>query len=171
MCAESPLFAPLFDVLPTDNCGGGGGDDDDDDDGCCVNDDDRINSMGTPVYGDFTTSSYFGGKSFAAVNFTKQKTKMLTTISFAWCKKMKRKINKTVDHLLAPAAHEYIPVAVVSTSYCMQSLQMNSYAMDSIVVATYKHGIAELLKEKRKKTFKFSSGGKLLNKNGVKCPS
>lgn len=70
MCAESPLF----DVLPTDNWGGGGGggSDDDDDDGCCDDDDDRINSIGTPVYGDFTTSSYFGGKSFAAVNYIKK---------------------------------------------------------------------------------------------------
>lgn len=66
MCAESPLF----DVLLADNCGGGGGG------GCCCcccdDDDGRINSIGTPVYGDFTTSSYFGGKSFAAIN-TKQK--------------------------------------------------------------------------------------------------
>lgn len=43
-----------------DGNGGGGG-------GCCDNDDDGgIISMGTPVYGDFTTSSYFGGKSLAA---------------------------------------------------------------------------------------------------------
>lgn len=66
MCAESPLF----DVLPTDICAGGGGGGVD---GCCccccVDDDGRINSMGTPVYGDFTTSSYLGGKSFAAVNY------------------------------------------------------------------------------------------------------
>lgn len=53
VCAESPLF----NVLPTDKCGGGG----------CCDDDGRINSIGTPVYGDFTTSSYFGGKSFAAM--------------------------------------------------------------------------------------------------------
>lgn len=77
--------------------------------------------MGTPVYGDFTTSSYFGGKSFAAVNWQKGgffemeifSISCLISIDDAM-QQDKHFIEIIFNYLLALAVHEYIPVAVVS---------------------------------------------------------